>query len=66
MWVELVSLKRKLLTYNSEADEFIIIGKEAYNLCHDRDASVFFNPFIEKVLGHPCRNQESDNDQDGR
>ena len=54
MWVGPASLKRKLLTYNSEADEFIIKGKEVYNLRRDRDASVFSNPFIEKVLGIPA------------
>jgi len=45
---------KKLLTYNSDADEFIVKGREVYNLRHDRDASIFSNQFIEKVLGIPA------------
>ena len=50
---------RELLTHNSKADEFILKGSEVYNLRRDRDASVFSNQFIEKVLGIPAttRNQ---------
>lgn len=50
---------KKLTTFNSAADEFQVKGREAYNLRHDRDASVFSNQFIEKVLGVPAttRNQ---------
>ncbi len=40
-----------LLSLRSEADDFAVIGKEAYNLRRDRDASVFSNNFIEKTLG---------------
>jgi uncharacterized protein (DUF1697 family) len=43
-----------LLNHNSEADEFIVNGREAYNLRHDRDASIFSNNFIEKTLGIPA------------
>lgn len=35
----------------SEADDFVVKNKEAYNLRRDRDASVFSNQFIEKILG---------------
>lgn len=45
---------KKLLTFNSAADEFLVQGREAYNLRHDRDASVFSNQFIEKVLEIPA------------
>lgn len=40
-----------LKKYNSQADEFAVLGREAYNLRHDRDRSVFSNNFIEKILG---------------
>ena len=40
-----------LLSFRSKADDFAVIGKEVYNLRHDRDASVFSNNFIEKTLG---------------
>ena len=40
-----------LKKYNSPADEFIVIGREVYNLRHDRDKSVFSNNFIEKLFG---------------
>lgn len=45
---------KKLLTFNSAADEFIIQEREVYNLRHHRDASVFSNQFIEKVLEIPA------------
>lgn len=45
------SLKGKLQPYNSAADEFDVIGREVYNLRHDRDNSVFSNNFIEKIFG---------------
>ena len=50
---------KELLTHDSKADEFIVKGREVYNLRHDRDASIFSNQFIEKVLGIPAttRNQ---------
>ena len=40
-----------LKKYNSPADEFIVSGREVYNLHHDRDKSVFSNNFIEKMFG---------------
>ena len=36
--------------FNSAADEFAVIGREVYNLRHDRDRSVFSNNFIEKIF----------------
>jgi uncharacterized protein (DUF1697 family) len=39
-----------LLSFSSEADDFAVIGKEVFNLRHDRDASIFSNNFIEKTL----------------
>jgi uncharacterized protein (DUF1697 family) len=50
---------KKLTTFNSAADKFLVKGREAYNLRHDREASVFSNQLIEKVLGVPAttRNQ---------
>ena len=43
-WIE--TLKQ----YNSVADEFAVIGREVYNLRHDRDRSIFSNNFIEKIF----------------
>jgi|WetSurMetagenome_2_1015567.scaffolds.fasta_scaffold524616_2 uncharacterized protein (DUF1697 family) len=40
-----------LLAFRSDADDFAIIGKEVFNLRRDRDASVFSNNFVEKILG---------------
>jgi len=40
-----------LKQYNSPADEFAVIGREVYNLRHNRDKSVFSNNFIEKIFG---------------
>jgi uncharacterized protein (DUF1697 family) len=40
-----------LKKYNSAADEFAVLGREVYNLRHDRDKSVFSNNFIEKIFG---------------
>jgi uncharacterized protein (DUF1697 family) len=39
-----------LKQYNSAADEFVVIGREVYNLRHDRDRSIFSNNFIEKIF----------------
>ena len=39
-----------LIAQQSRADEFAVMGKTAFNLRQDRDASVFSNNFIEKVL----------------
>ena len=44
----LVDTLKKL---DSPADEFAVIGREVYNLRHDRDKSVFSNNFIEKIFG---------------
>jgi uncharacterized protein (DUF1697 family) len=54
-----VATGKKLLAFNSKADKFIVKGREVYNLRHDRDASIFSNQLIEKVLGVPAttRNQ---------
>lgn len=43
-----------LLSLSSEADDFAVDGKQAYNLRRDRDRSVFSNNFIEKVLSVPA------------
>ncbi len=40
-----------LIAQQSRADEFSVRGKAAFSLRRDRDASVFSNNFIEKVLG---------------
>jgi uncharacterized protein (DUF1697 family) len=40
-----------LKKYNGAADEFAVLGREVYNLRHDRDKSVFSNNFIEKIFG---------------
>jgi uncharacterized protein (DUF1697 family) len=45
------SLMETLEKYNSPADEFAVLGREVYNLRHDRDKSVFSNSFIEKIFG---------------
>lgn len=39
-----------LKQYNSTADEFAVIGREVYNLRHDRDRSIFTNNFVEKIF----------------
>jgi uncharacterized protein (DUF1697 family) len=40
-----------LLSQRSEADDFAVVGGEAYNLRLDRDRSIFTNNWAEKVLG---------------
>lgn len=40
-----------LLSMRSDTDEFAVVGKEAYNLRHDRERSIFSNNWIEKILG---------------
>lgn len=42
--------EQNLLSHRSEADDFIVKGREVYNLRRDRDKSVFSNKFIEKIL----------------
>ena len=39
-----------LISLCSEADDFAVDGKQAYNLRRDRERSVFSNNFIERVL----------------
>ena len=43
-----------LIALRSEADDFAVDGKQAYNLRRDRERSVFSNNFIEKILGIPA------------
>lgn len=43
--------EQALMALRSKADDFIIKGREAYNLRRDREASVFSNNLIEKILG---------------
>jgi uncharacterized protein (DUF1697 family) len=40
-----------LLSQHSEADDFAVVGREAYSLRLDRDKSIFTNNWAEKVLG---------------
>ena len=42
-----------LLTFKSDADDFAVKGREAYNLRLDRDQSFFSNNFIERILKLP-------------
>jgi uncharacterized protein (DUF1697 family) len=42
-----------LMALRSDADDFVVKGKEAYNLRRDREKSVFSNNFIEKILDVP-------------
>ncbi len=47
-------MRQALLSYNSEADDFKVKGRQAYNLRRDRDKSVFSNNFIEKIFKTPA------------
>lgn len=40
-----------LLSLQSEADEFAVVGREGFCLRRDREKSIFSNNLIEKVLG---------------
>ena len=40
--------EQELLSLRSEADDFFVKAREAYNLRRDRDKSIFSNDFIEK------------------
>ena len=42
--------EQDLLSCRSEADDFAVQGREAYNLRRERDKSIFSNDFIEKTL----------------
>ena len=46
--------ERELLSLRSEADDFVVKGREVYNLRRDRDKSVFSNNLIEKILKVPA------------
>ncbi len=46
--------QQTLVSFKSEADDFVIKGREVYNLRHDREKSVFSNNFIEKILKVPA------------
>ena len=39
------------MAYCSDADDFTVMGREAYNLRRNRDTSIFTNNWAEKVLG---------------
>lgn len=41
---------QELLSLRSEADDFAVKDREAYNLRRNRDKSIFSNDFIEKTL----------------
>jgi len=41
----------KLISLRSEADDFAVRGREAFNLRRDREKSVFSNQMVEKILG---------------
>jgi uncharacterized protein (DUF1697 family) len=43
--------EQALMSFKSTADDFIVKGRDVYNLRRDKDASVFSNNFIEKTLG---------------
>lgn len=43
-----------LMSLRSDADDFAVDGKQAYNLRRDRERSVFSNNFIEKILSVPA------------
>lgn len=45
------TMQQTLMSLKSEADDFVVKGREVYNLRRDRDKSVFSNNLIEKVLG---------------
>ncbi len=40
-----------LMSFRSDADDFAVVGKKAYNLRRDREKSIFSNNWIEKILG---------------
>ena len=42
--------QQALLSFGNDADDFAVKGREVYNLRRDRENSVFFNNFIEKIL----------------
>ena len=40
-----------LMAFRSESDDFVVQGKEAYNLRRNREKSIFTNHSMEQVLG---------------
>ncbi len=42
-----------LMAFRSEADDFSVKGREAYNLRRNREKSIFSNHSMEQVLGVP-------------
>lgn len=42
-----------LMAFRSESDDFVVKGKEAYNLRRNREKSIFTNHSMEQVLGIP-------------
>jgi uncharacterized protein (DUF1697 family) len=45
--------QQAVLSFKSEADDFIFKGHELYNLRRDREKSVFSSTFLEKILKMP-------------
>jgi uncharacterized protein (DUF1697 family) len=45
--------EQALLAFRSDADDFAVKGREAYNLRYDREKSIFSNNFLEKILKIP-------------
>jgi len=43
----------QLMSFRSQADDFSVIGKDAYILRRDREKSIFSNHFVEKILDVP-------------
>ena len=43
-----------LISFNSQADDFKVKGREVYNLRRDRNKSVFSNNFVERILKAPA------------
>jgi uncharacterized protein (DUF1697 family) len=46
--------QQALLALKSEADDFVVKGREVFNLRRDREKSIFSNNFIEKMLKMPA------------
>ena len=46
--------EQDLLSLKSEADDYAVNGSEVYNLRRDKDASIFSNNLIEKLLKAPA------------
>ena len=46
--------QQALLAFKSDADDFAFKGRELYNLRHDREASIFSNNWVEKILNAPA------------